>query len=132
MIKRLELQTTARIQLIDITAQVKGILRNEEISSGIMLVYVPHTTCGITINENADPSVKEDITTLLEKLVPADGNYRHAEGNSDAHIKASLLGSSVSLIVESGALVLGTWQGIFLAEFDGPRKRSILIKVFPG
>ena len=132
MIKRLELQTTARIQLIDITAQVKGILRNEEISSGIMLVYVPHTTCGITINENADPSVKEDITPLLEKLVPADGNYRHAEGNSDAHIKASLLGSSVSLIVESGALVLGTWQGIFLAEFDGPRKRSILIKVFPG
>ncbi len=131
MIKRIELQTTARIQLIDITAQVKGILRNEGISAGIMVVFVPHTTCGVTINENADPSVKEDITTLLSKLVPADGSYRHAEGNSDAHIKASLLGSSVTVIVESGALILGTWQGIFLAEFDGPRKRSILIKVIP-
>lgn len=132
MIKRLELQTAARIQLIDITAQVKGILRNEDLSSGIVLVYVPHTTCGITINENADPAVKEDITTLLGRLVPAAGDYRHAEGNSDAHIKASLLGSSVTIIVESGALVLGTWQGIYLAEFDGPRKRSVLIKALPG
>ncbi|HPI92067.1 MAG TPA: secondary thiamine-phosphate synthase enzyme YjbQ [Deltaproteobacteria bacterium] len=132
MIKRLELQTTARIQLIDITAQVKGMLRNEQMPSGIVLVYVPHTTCGITINENADPSVKEDITTLLGKLVPADENYRHAEGNSDAHIKASLLGSSVTLILESGSLILGTWQGIYLAEFDGPRKRSVLIKIIPG
>lgn len=132
MIKRLELQTTARIQLIDITAQVKGILRNEQVPSGVVLVYVPHTTCGITINENADPSVKEDITTLLGKLVPADENYRHAEGNSDAHIKASLLGSSATLILESGSLILGTWQGIYLAEFDGPRKRSVLIKIIPG
>ncbi len=132
MIKRLELQTSARIQLVDITAQVKGILRNEKISSGILVVYVPHTTCGVTINENADPAVKEDITALLEKVIPADGNYRHAEGNSDAHIKASLMGASLSVIVESGALILGTWQGIFLAEFDGPRKRSVLIKVLPG
>lgn len=132
MIKRLELQTTARTQLVDITAQVRGILRNEEMSSGIVVIYVPHTTCGITINENADPSVKEDITSSLAKLVPPDGAYRHAEGNADAHIKASLVGSSVSVIVESGALILGTWQGIFLAEFDGPRKRSILIKIIPG
>ncbi|MCU0576364.1 MAG: secondary thiamine-phosphate synthase enzyme YjbQ [Desulfobacterota bacterium] len=132
MIKRLELQTTSRIQLVDITAQVKGILRNEEISSGIITVYVPHTTCGVTINENADPSVKDDIIALLGKLVPAGGEYRHAEGNADAHIKASLLGSSVNVIVESGSLILGTWQGIFLAEFDGPRKRSVLIKVLPG
>ena len=132
MIKRLELQTTARIQLVDITAQVKSMLRNEEIYSGILVIYVPHTTCGLTINENADPSVKEDITALLSTLVPSNGHYRHAEGNSDAHIKASLLGSSVSVIIESGALILGTWQGIYLAEFDGPRKRSILIKVLPG
>ncbi|HWR67978.1 MAG TPA: secondary thiamine-phosphate synthase enzyme YjbQ [Desulfomonilia bacterium] len=132
MIKRLELQTTSRIQLVDITAQVKGILRNEDISSGIITVYVPHTTCGVTINENADPSVKDDIIALLGKLVPAGGEYRHAEGNADAHIKASLLGSSVNVIVESGSLILGTWQGIFLAEFDGPRKRSVLIKVLPG
>lgn len=132
MIKRLELQTTSRIQLVDITAQVKGILRNEDISSGIITVYVPHTTCGVTINENADPSVKDDIIALLGKLVPAGGEYRHAEGNADAHIKASLLGSSVNVIVESGSLILGTWQGIFLAEFDGPRKRSVLVKVLPG
>lgn len=132
MIKRLELQTTSRIQLVDITAQVKGMLRNEDISSGIITVYVPHTTCGVTINENADPSVKDDIIALLGKLVPAGGGYRHAEGNADAHIKASILGSSVNVIVESGSLILGTWQGIFLAEFDGPRKRSVLIKVLPG
>jgi secondary thiamine-phosphate synthase enzyme len=132
MIKRLEIKTTARIQLVDITAQVRGILRNEHLSSGIAVVYVPHTTCGITINENADPAVKEDITAVLGRLVPEDGGYRHAEGNSDAHVKASLVGSSVNVIVESGALVLGTWQGIYLAEFDGPRKRSVLMKFIPG
>jgi secondary thiamine-phosphate synthase enzyme len=132
MIKRLEIKTTARVQLVDITAQVRGILRNEHMSSGVAVVYVPHTTCGITINENADPAVKEDITAALGRLVPEDGGYRHAEGNADAHIKASLVGSSVSVIVESGSLVLGTWQGIFLAEFDGPRKRSVLMKFIPG
>ena len=132
MIKKLEVQTSSRTQFIDITAQVKSILRGESISSGIILVYVPHTTCGITINENADPSVKEDMVAVLGKLVPPDAGYRHAEGNSDAHIKASLIGSSVMVIAESGALVLGTWQGIFLAEFDGPRKRSIIVKVIPG
>jgi secondary thiamine-phosphate synthase enzyme len=132
MIKKLEVQTSSRVQLVDITAHVKSILRGENISSGIITVYVPHTTCGITINENADPSVKEDIAAVLGKLVPHDEHYRHAEGNSDAHIKASLIGSSVMVIVESGSLVLGTWQGIFLAEFDGPRKRSIIIKVIPG
>ncbi|MGD0209900.1 MAG: secondary thiamine-phosphate synthase enzyme YjbQ [Desulfomonilia bacterium] len=132
MIKRLEVQTSARIQLIDITTQVKTFLRSENISSGILVIYVPHTTCGITINENADPSVKEDITALLGKIVPPDEAYRHAEGNSDAHIKASLLGSSATVIVESGSPILGTWQGIFLAEFDGPRKRSVLIKFIPG
>lgn len=132
MIKRLEVQTSARIQLIDITAQVKSFLRSEGVSSGIIVIYVPHTTCGITINENADPSVKEDINALLKKLVPHDGVYRHAEGNSDAHIKASMVGSSVTVIVESGAPILGTWQGIFLADFDGPRKRSVLLKFIPG
>ena len=132
MIKRLEVQTGSRAQLIDITSQVKAALRSENISSGIIVVYVPHTTCGITINENADPTVKEDITSFLGKTVPHDGPYRHAEGNSDAHIKASLTGSSVTVILESGSLILGTWQGIFLAEHDGPRKRSVLIKVIPG
>jgi secondary thiamine-phosphate synthase enzyme len=132
MIKRLEIQTSSRTQLIDITSQVKAFLRSVEISSGVIVVYVPHTTCGITINENADPSVKEDISTFLSRIIPLNGQYSHAEGNSDAHIKASITGSSVTVIVESGSLILGTWQGIFLAEYDGPRKRSILIKVIPG
>lgn len=132
MIKRFEVQTGSRTQLIDITSQVKTALRSENISSGIILIYVPHTTCGITINENADPSVKEDITSFLSRIIPLDGPYRHAEGNADAHIKASITGSSVSVILESGSLVLGTWQGIFLAEYDGPRKRSILMKVIPA
>jgi secondary thiamine-phosphate synthase enzyme len=130
--KKFEVQTSSRAQLVDITAQVKTILKGENISSGIIIVYVPHTTCGITINENADPAVKDDMTGVLGKLVPHDAGYRHAEGNSDAHIKASLIGSSITVIVESGSLVLGTWQGIFLAEFDGPRKRSIIVKVIPG
>lgn len=132
MLKRLEVQTTARVQLVDVTSQVKSFLRAEGVASGILTLYVPHTTCGITINENADPSVKEDIISVLARLIPPGADYRHAEGNSDAHIKASLLGSSVMAIVESGSLVLGTWQGIFLAEFDGPRKRSIIMKVIPG
>lgn len=132
MLKRLEVQTAARVQLIDVTSQVKSFLRAEGVASGILTLYVPHTTCGITINENADPSVKEDIISVLARLIPPGADYRHAEGNSDAHIKASLLGSSVMAIVESGSLVLGTWQGIFLAEFDGPRKRSIIMKVIPG
>ena len=132
MIKRLEVQTSSRTQLIDITSQVKAFLRSVAVSSGVIVVYVPHTTCGITINENADPSVKEDITSFLSRIIPFDGTYSHAEGNSDAHIKSSVTGSSVTVIIESGSLILGTWQGIFLAEYDGPRKRSILIKVIPG
>ena len=129
MLKRLEVKTTSRIQLIDITTHIKTLLRNENMSSGIIVVYVPHTTCGVTINEHADPSVKEDMLMIFDRLVPASDNYRHMEGNSDAHIKSSIMGSSVTVFVESGVLVLGTWQGIFLAEFDGPRKRSVLLKI---
>lgn len=131
MLKRFDVKTTARMQLIDITSHIKSMLRSENIKSGVIFVYVPHTTCGITINENADPTVKEDIIDALDKLVPEDSNYRHLEGNSDAHIKSSIIGSSVTVFLESGTLVLGTWQGIFLAEFDGPRKRSILLKIVP-
>lgn len=131
MLKRLEVKTTTRTQLIDITSFIKSFLKAEDINSGIIMVYVPHTTCGITINENADPSVKEDILSVLDRLVPSNGAYRHLEGNSDAHIKSSILGSSVTVFVESNALVLGTWQGIFLAEFDGPRTRSVLLKIMP-
>jgi len=131
MIRRLEIKTTERIQLVDITSSIKSLLKNEDVSSGVAFIYVPHTTCGITINENADPAVKEDINSFLETLVPFAGNYRHIEGNSDAHIKASLVGSSTFVFLESSSLVLGTWQGIFLAEFDGPRKRSVLLKILP-
>lgn len=131
MLKRLEVKTAARIQLVDITSTVKAFLKSEGVTSGVLIVYVPHTTCGVTINENADPAVKEDIIATLERLVPASGGYRHLEGNSDAHIKASILGSSATILVESGALVLGTWQGLYLAEFDGPRMRSVLLKVLP-
>ena len=129
MLKRLEVKTTSRVQLVDITTHVKSLLRSEDMLSGIIIVYVPHTTCGVTINENADPTVKEDIIEVLDRLVPANGHYRQLEGNSDGHIKSSIIGSSVTVFVESGTLVLGTWQGIFLAEFDGPRKRSILLKM---
>lgn len=131
MIRRLEIKTTERIQIVDITTSIKSFLKSEEISSGVLFIYVPHTTCGIMINENADPAVKEDINTFLKKLVPLAGDYRHTEGNSDAHIKAGLIGSSAIVFLESGSLVLGTWQGIFLAEFDGPRKRAVLLKILP-
>jgi len=131
MLKRLEVKTSSRVQLIDISSHIKSLLRNEGMSSGHIIVYVPHTTCGLTINENADPSVKEDLIEVLNRIVPESGSYRHLEGNSDAHIKSSIIGSSVTVFVEGGALVLGTWQGIFLAEFDGPRIRSVLLKMIP-
>jgi len=129
MIKRIEIKTSAESQFIDITNFIMTVVNTQGISSGIAVVYVPHTTCGITINENADPDVKEDIKETLERLIPKNISYRHVEGNSHAHIKASLVGSSVTVFVESSTLVLGTWQGIFLGEFDGPRLRSVLIKI---
>ena len=129
MIKRIEVKTTSACQFIDITSYIKSIIKSEAVSSGVIVIYVPHTTCGITINENADPDVKEDIKETLERLIPKDMHYRHVEGNSHAHIKASLIGSSVTVFAESSTLVLGTWQGIYLAEFDGPRLRSVLVKI---
>jgi len=125
-------RTTKRVEFVDITAQVKTIVRESDVKEGIVVVYVPHTTCGITINEHADSSVVEDIISQLSKLVPTNGGYRHLEGNSDAHIKASIMGSSVTVIVSNGNLLLGTWQGIFLCEFDGPRTREVVVKVVGG
>ena len=132
MIKRIEVKTTSACQFIDITSYIKSIIKSEAVSSGVIVIYVPHTTCGITINENADPDVKEDIKETLERLIPKDMHYRHVEGNSHAHIKASLIGSSVTVFAESSTLVLGTWQSIYLAEFDGPRLRSVLVKIIPN
>ncbi len=121
--------STRKTQFIDITAQVEEIVRKSNIENGLCLVYVPHTTAAVTINENADPSVPEDILNILNQVIPWEAGYKHLEGNSPAHIKASLIGSSVQVMVEKLHLVLGTWQGIFFCEFDGPRHRKVFVKV---
>jgi secondary thiamine-phosphate synthase enzyme len=116
--------------MIDITEQVSSIVGQSDISSGDVIVYCPHTTAAITINENADPSVPHDILLVLEELVPhSNPGYRHSEGNSDAHCKSTLVGCSKQLLVKNGALELGTWQGIFFCEFDGPRSRKVYVQV---
>ncbi|HPD61632.1 MAG TPA: secondary thiamine-phosphate synthase enzyme YjbQ [Thermodesulfobacteriota bacterium] len=120
------------VELIDITSQVRNIVKRSGVKEGVCYVYVPHTTAAVTINENADPSVINDIQSYLNKLVPFEGPYSHAEGNSDAHIKTSLVGCSQAIVVTSGNLLLGTWQGIFFCEFDGPRNRKVHIKVTAG
>lgn len=123
-------KTTRRSQLINITDKVAGEVAASGITDGVAHVYVPHTTCGVTINEAADPSVAEDIAMMLDELVPrGHKKFRHMEGNADSHVKASLLGSSATVFVEGGRLVLGTWQGIFLGEFDGPRTRRVMVRV---
>ncbi len=132
MLKKIEISTSKRIEFLDITLIVSNIVSESNIKDGICLVYVPHTTCGLTINEHADPSVVSDIINHLSKLVPHNSDYKHLEGNSDAHIKASIFGSSLSVIISNGKLLLGTWQGIFLCEFDGPRKRNVYIKILEG
>lgn len=129
MIKKIGVKTDSHSQFKDITSQVKQAVSDSSVENGLALVYVTHTTAGITINEHADPAVAQDIISSLDKRFPWEDNYRHAEGNSAAHIKASLMGSSVSVIIENGSLVLGTWQGIFFCEFDGPRSRNAVIKV---
>lgn len=127
--KILEVQSHSKEEFIDITSQVKEFVSSSIIKSGLCFIYVPHTTAGVMINENADPSVKKDIVMTLRTIVPDSLPYSHLEGNSPAHVKASLVGSSVSMIFENGELSLGTWQGIFFCEFDGPRKRRVFLKV---
>ncbi len=122
-------KTRSRIEMVDITSSVQQEVANSGIQGGICVVYVPHTTAGITINEGADPAVCQDILNKLNELVPAGRGYLHMEGNADSHIKASLMGSSVTLIVENSKLLLGTWQKIFFCEFDGPRSRRVYVKV---
>lgn len=128
----LQIKTLTRIQFVDITHQVRDAVAKSRVRNGIVIVYVPHTTAGITINEAADPAVVEDINASLSHLIPHKGGYRHSEGNADAHIKASLMGSSVHIIISDGSLVLGTWQGVFFCEFDGPRSRRAHIKILEG
>ncbi|HMK36940.1 MAG TPA: secondary thiamine-phosphate synthase enzyme YjbQ [Desulfomonilaceae bacterium] len=127
----LQVKTQARMQFVDITSRVKEAVSKTGIRDGIAVVYVPHTTAGVTINEAADPSVVQDIQEKLAKLVPYRDAYTHSEGNSDAHIKTAVVGSSVHLIVSGGSPLLGTWQGVFLCEFDGPRTRKVFIKAIP-
>lgn len=127
-----EVSTSSRSEMVDITGRVREVVRGAGIPDGLCVVYIPHTTAGVTINENADPAVVVDILEYLEKLVPRRGGYRHREGNADAHIKASMMGFSQTLLLEGGDIVLGTWQGIFLCEFDGPRRRRVRVKVIAG
>lgn len=125
----IRLSTTRRSELLDITAQLQEAVTASGIHDGLCAVFCPHTTAGLTVNENADPSVKKDIITTLGNLIPERGDYGHAEGNSDSHIKSSLFGPSLTLIIEKGRLCLGTWQGIFFCESDGPRQREVWVKV---
>lgn len=128
--KEIEVKTSTRMELVDITRQVKTVVEESGISEGMCSLYVPHTTAAVTINENADPSVKADIIGMLSQLIPAGGKYHHLEGNADAHVKATLVGPSEILLVNGGRLSLGTWQGVFFCEFDGPRRRRILVRVY--
>jgi len=127
--KEIHISSKQRNQMIDITDDIQQLVKEEKINEGYVIIYVPHTTAGITINEGADPSVQQDIIKTLQQLIPEKNNYDHLEGNSDAHIKASLLGSSVTLLVEKGKLILGTWQRIFFYEGDGPRNRRVNIHI---
>ena len=129
MIKTLQIETGARTEFIDITGKVREVVHQSKAQEGICCLFVPHTTAAITINENADPSVHQDIVMELNKVIPFDDLYRHIEGNSAAHIKASIIGASETVFIEAGALVLGTWQGIYFCEFDGPRRRRLHVKV---
>ena len=127
--KTLRIRTARRTELWDITERVEAAVAESNIRSGLCVVYVPHTTAGVAVNEHADPDVARDVEGLFDRLVPHRGPYRHAEGNTDAHMKAILTGTSQTLLVENGRLALGTWQGIFLCEFDGPRERTVFVKI---
>jgi secondary thiamine-phosphate synthase enzyme len=129
MIHKISLNTRCRVEYIDITRKVRDIIADSGVISGICYVYVPHTTAAVMINEHADPDVAEDIAAHLDLMVPQHGNYRHSEGNSAAHIKASIIGESKMVFIEYGEPALGTWQGIFFCEFDGPRNRSVTVKI---
>ena len=127
MVRYINVKSKSRTEFIDITEMVQDVIKEAGVKSGVCYLYIPHTTAGITINEGADPSVQRDILNSLTRLIPHDMNYAHREGNADAHIKSTIVGTSVNIIVDEGKLVLGTWQSIFFCEFDGPRHRRIAI-----
>ena len=128
-VQRLKIKTAARDEMIDVTSRLRQVVASSKMTEGMLVVYVPHTTAAVTINENADPDVKSDLLAKLAALVPQrESYYRHAEGNSDSHLKAAMVGHSVTVLVESGDLVLGRWQGVYFCEFDGPRERELFVK----
>lgn len=129
---RFEVRTSAREEFVDITATVVEMVRASGIAEGVVVVSCPHTTAGITVNENADPDVVRDLLGGLARLAPRDAGWRHREGNSDGHLKATLVGSSATLPVDGGRLALGTWQAVYLCEFDGPRTRRVNVTVLSG
>lgn len=129
-LQTIAVRTTARNEMLDVTDRLAKVARSNNVLEGMLVVYVPHTTAAVTINENADPDVKHDMLRKLKTLVPRhEGYYRHGEGNSDSHVKTSLVGNSVTVLVERGRLVLGRWQGVYFCEFDGPREREMMVKV---
>ncbi len=132
MITKISIRTHSRTELLDITTQIQNIVSESAVKNGICSIWVPHTTAAITINENADPTVQQDILKELNKIVPFQDNYAHFEGNSAAHIKSSIVGCSQTILIEEGRLMLGTWQGIFFCEFDGPRHRQVWVKIIEG
>jgi secondary thiamine-phosphate synthase enzyme len=127
--QRFGVKSTRREEMIDITSQVQEAVTATGVSSGVVILHVPHTPAAVTVNENADPSVQSDMLSHLGRLIPQDAAFRHAEGNSDAHLKASLVGNSETLLVSDGSLALGTWQGVYFCEFDGPRQRDVYVQV---
>lgn len=130
--EKINLKTNSRSELIDVTGKVESIVSKSKTKTGVCFIFCPHTTAGLTINENADADVKRDITASLSKIVPENADYRHSEGNSDGHIKSSLFGSSLTIFIEQGKLALGTWQGLYFYECDGPRSREIWVKIMEG
>lgn len=132
MLKQLKIKTSGRTDFIDITNEIQSLISQSKIQSGYSIIYVPHTTAGVFINENADPSVTSDVGIMLDKVIPWRADYQHIEGNSAAHIKSILTGSTVQIIIENNKLLLGTWQGVFFAEYDGPRDRSVVVKIVEG
>ena len=128
----LSVKTSTQTELIDITSKVAKWVKESGVSEGLCMLYVPHTTAAVTINESADPSVRGDIMMVLNQIIPWDANYKHLEGNSPAHVKSTLVGASEVVAIENGSLVLGTWQGLFFCEFDGPRTRKVDLRILDG
>lgn len=130
--EKINIRTSKRIELVDITDEIQRIVTKTKVNDGICFIFCPHTTAGLTINENADPDVKRDIINVLNKLAPENAGYSHTEGNADSHIKSSLLGQSLTIFITDNRLAFGTWQGIYFCEGDGPRQREVRVKIIEG